>query len=159
MEIDFSKKEEFYKEYNVIGAWLTLGLMIVSAGLYTFIWVYSINKDLEIIDSEAPNPLRGIVILVGFPLFWLLVSIGINLLIKKFYVNIGLLVGFILIILLMIKYMYDFTSSFARVTGTKKITWLLLFIVPFVAVPYMQKELNSYFNRVIIRKKTKHFYS
>lgn len=160
MEIDFSKKEEFYKEFNEVGAWLTLGLMIVSVGLYIFIWIYSINKDLEIIDDDAPNPLRGIVILLGFPIFWILLAIAIKLLlIDNIYINVGILIGFIFIFLLMIKYMYDFTFSFARVTGTKGISWLLLFILPFIAVPFMQKELNSYFNRVIIRKKTKHFYS
>jgi hypothetical protein len=158
MEIDFSKKEEFYRDYEKIGPWLVLGLFIISAGLYTFYWIHSKNKEFEIIDTEAPDSKRGAVIMMLLPFLWFFITYGINFFTSNKYIQIIMVTGYFLVFFLMIKYTYDFCSSFGRITNTNAFGWLLLFVIPFVALPIMQSQLNSYFNRVIAKKRTKHHY-
>ncbi len=154
------KNNLYYKEFTQTNPSLVIGLIIISFGLYIITWLYVRNKEFELLDKHAPNSIRGTVIMVLLPACWFYITFLFKeLILDNIIIEMIELTGWFLVLLLVLKYIFDFCLSFGRITGTNGVYWSLIFLVPFLAIPAMQSELNSHFNRMTIRKKSNNFYS
>ena len=64
---NFSKLNDFYKNYEEVNPAYVLGLIIISLGIYIITWIYNVNKNLENLDDDAPEALRGALLMVILP--------------------------------------------------------------------------------------------
>lgn len=176
----YTTKSQFYKEFHEINFYFILGLIIITLGTYIFHWIYLKNKEFLLLDSKAPDPNRGAVIMLLIPFSWFFLSIFINFLFSSgFYFTIIKNSIWILILLLIYKYLYDFTVSFGKITRTSGLLWFLMFIFSgvgffgiifniwflmifflffLIIIPAMQAELNSHFSKFLIKKNSNIFY-
>jgi len=159
--------EQFYSEYKIKSAGKVLMLMIFSFGFYFINWIYLVNLRFSKFDKEnSPNPKRGLVIMFLIPFSWLLIMGVLKRLIFRSYVEIMFwidVVGWILIILLFLQYLYDFCICFGKFTLSNGFVWYLflwvgffpLVLIPFkmyyflpilffpvISIPAMQEKLN-----------------
>lgn len=158
MRTDYHKHPYFH-EYTHMSPALVFGLIIVTLGFYMIPWIYTKNKEFATIDEHAPHENRGVVILMLLPFAWgYLFYVVKNLL---FYHPILITLeffGWSFIIFLILKYIWDFIQSFARVTESDGRIWFLIFLIPFVAIPLMQSEINAHFQRIHIQRKYHQLY-
>lgn len=154
-----TKKEIYFKEFRETNPWLIVGLIIISAGFYMIIWIYSKNKEFEHLDKFSPDATRGASVMILLPFGWFFII----LIIKTYILNnlfIGILEiviwGFIIFVIL--KYIYEFCLSFGRITKTNGIYWFIIFIIPMFTITLMQIELNSHFTRTSMQDKNNHLY-
>ncbi len=153
-------REIFYKEFKSINPTLIIGLIIISLGFYIISWFYVRNKEILLLDEHAPDPVRGTIVMFMLPLIWVMVSfLVVDVIGWDNILTLALnVVMWVIIAVLILKYWYDFCLAFGVVTNTKGIYWFFLCLIPFMAVPAMQWELNSHFERMSIRRKNVHFY-
>ena len=170
----------FFKNYEEKNPAYVLGLIIVSLGLYVFTWIYQINRDMEYLDDEAPDSMRGAILMAVLPFTWFFITtLILEFTSSPIVVGIQIIVYF-LIYLLVLKYLFDFCIAFSHVTRTRAIVWfslltigtfgfftyflgtlypLFFFIVLFLTIPAMQAELNITFHKISIKKNHHSFYS
>ena len=152
-------KHPYMHEYTHMSSALVFGLIIVTLGFYMIPWIYTKNKEFETIDKEAPDANRGAVIIMLLPFFWgYLMYVVKNLLFWHPMLITLEYFGWSFVIFLILKYLWDFIRSFAKITENDTIIWFLIFIIPFVAIPLMQSELNANFQRLHIRRKYHELY-
>lgn len=181
MNPKFNSKKlyEFFEDFDQKNPTYLLGLIIVSLGLYIVTWIYSLNKDFEIIDSDAPDSTRGIVVLVALPFTWFFIISFIKFLNNSTPVLIVELVVYLILYFLAMKYMYEFCLTFTHITQTSIGFWygmvvlgsfglyaiyfqsyymLSLLLILLLVVPFMQAELNVTCNKISIKKNYHSFY-
>lgn len=142
-------------------------LMIFSLGFYFINWIYLMNVKFKKYDVPySPNPNWGLKFMFLVPFVWL-ISLGV----LKNYILVGQkhilfwvdVVGWIIIMIMMLEYLYRFCKCFANFTDTNAFIWYLflwvgffplvlvpfskwfflpLLIFPLFTVPFMQLELN-----------------
>jgi hypothetical protein len=166
----------FYKNFHETNPALILGLTIVSFGFYVIYWIFLRNRDFEELDKNAPDSKRAVAILMVLPFAWFFITKAIhNLfgLINTITRTIEVM-GWLVILFLLLKYLFDFCISYGRITRTIGVVWFiffipivpasigyffwekwfLLFLIPtLVAISVMQAELNSKFKRITFRKE------
>jgi len=189
------KLRYFFSDYEEKNSKILLLYIIFSFSFYIIYWIYNTNKNLLEIDENAPDPNRAITVLLIIPILWFLITYCI----KKFFLKTGeylltiswnrdlnnfqienfslgiieLLIWF-LIILLIIKYFYDFCFSFGNFTKTNPLTWyvflsseifgiffLLLGFIPLftlvfftiITIPAMQEKMNLLSHKYKIENK------
>ncbi len=124
--------------------------MILSLSFYIYVWIYRRNKAFIEVDSMAPDADRGIAVLVILPAIWFLIMYFL----KKYFAGVpedfllqvywirnladmnihNVVIGsietlmWLFIVFLIIKYLYDFSYSFARVTKSNGFLWYLLLL-------------------------------
>ena len=154
------KRAIYFKEFKTMNPSLVFGLIIISFGLYMISWLYTRNREFELLDEHAPAAARGTAVLFLLPLSWYMIVFVIKNIIhfQNLFVDILEIVVWTGLIFLIIKYFLDFCLSFGRITGTRGFYWFLLCLVLFIAVPAMQSELNSHFERMSMRRKSNTFY-
>ena len=112
-----------YERKNSI---LVLFLIIITAGTYIIKWIYDNNKIFEAVDKEAPDSVRGIIVTFAIPIIWLIFITPLNFIFDNsniiYWINI---IVWYVIIVLSLKYIYDFCSTFAKITQTKTLVWYL----------------------------------
>lgn len=179
----FTKNSNFYKDFRETNPGLVFGLILISLGFYIINWLYMKNKEFELIDSEAPDSNRGAIIMMIFPFAWFFILFILKTLIfekSNLYLNLIGILGWIVVIFLIMKYLFDFCISFGKITKTNGIYWYLFFILPavgvilaffgyyyflfllfflLVVIPAMQAELNSFFQKFHIKKENNIFYN
>ena len=180
---NYSKNNDFFKEFRETSPALILGLIIVTLGLFIINWIFLRNREFDKLDKNAPNPNRGAVIMMILPFGWFFILQVLKELIfgyENLFIGIFEIVGYFLILFLLLKYLLEFCLTFGRITNTHGIFWFLLFLVGVIGligiifefypvatltiflllvIPVMQSELNSHFSRFTIRKKNNVFYS
>ena len=169
-------------EYSEISPQLVFGLILITLGLYSLHWIYERNKELAQFDSSAPEPSRGAVLMMVFPFIWFFLITFLKLIFSytNFVIAIIELIGYLLIVILITKYLFDFCSSFSLVTRSHFSLWFILFLfgivgvigisinmyflgisllIFFIGVAAMQAELNSFYKRHSIKhEKTNYYY-
>ncbi|MFP4401666.1 MAG: hypothetical protein ACLFPL_00395 [Candidatus Nanoarchaeia archaeon] len=182
MNPKFNSRElhEFFYNFEEKNPAFILGLIIVSLGLYIFAWIYSLNKDLERLDDDAPNSTRGAILLVVFPFIWFfLMTFTKQIINENFVFTLIEVTVYILIYILALKYIMELCVSFSYVTKSRPIVWfagillgsfgmfayflgayiLLVFLV-FLAltISAMQAELNVTYHKITMKKSNFSFY-
>lgn len=177
------KTERFLSDFEETSPTVMLGLMVISLGLYSIIWIYITNKLLEDHDKHAPESSRGISVMVILPVIWFflisliqnkLLSSSIPLMFTILKVGVW---GFIFF--LIIKFLMDFVQSFTNITKSQPFIWNSLNIIgmigllglilnksymyPFLigiifSVIGMQSELNSLLKSHNIKKVGSSYY-
>ena len=177
----YHKKSHLTKDFSIENSMLILGITIITLGLYTIYWFYLKNKELEHLDKQAPDSNRGFILMSILPLSWFFIINVIKKLIPK---NIVLIIFeniiWLIILLLILKYIYDFCISFGQITKTKGIAWFIPFIITifslylyfllrinyfllfilmlFIIIPFMQQELNKLYLHFSFKKDKHKFY-
>lgn len=182
MNPKFNSRElnEFFKNYEEKNSAYILGLIIVSLGLYILTWIYSINKDLENLDEDAPSSNRGAILMFVLPFIWFFIITYIKTITNSIIVEFIQVTIFLVIYILILKYLYEFTLTFSHITRTKPIVWFSLFFlgslgvfgyylsfyylfflfsIPILLIPAMQEQLNVTYHKISIRKNNISFYS
>lgn len=202
-EKKISNLEDFFKEYKEKNSILILLYVLISFTLYVIYWLYKMNLDLLKVDEDAPNNNRAISVLVILPSLWFLICyffkkfifhLNSNYLLKIafssnlyhfsfFNFSIGFIefFGWLLIIFLILKYFYDFSVSFGKVTKSQAMVWYvflssevfgfifilfgikLLLILSFftiISVPAMQEKMNfeAHKYKILSQKKLDYEY-
>ena len=176
------KMMSFYKNFSEMSPALILGLTIITFGLYIINWIYSRNRDFEILDENAPNSNRGAILMMIIPFIWFfIIQISKNLIFQtnNLLIKSIEILGWIIIFILILKYIYDFCESFGNITKTTGKMWFLLFFLGIIGIigiifkiyyligflplliiviPAMQSELNSSFRKFSITKKHSSYY-
>lgn len=166
-EIANSVKTKFYGKFKYISAFKVFIFMIFSFGFYFINWIYLTNLNLRRSGVDcAPNPEHGLRFMFLVPFTWLVVT-GVF---KKIYTVIDYsvlfwvdVVGWFIIMIMMLEYMYRFCMCFGRFTNSNGFFWYLflwvgffpLALIPFgkyfflplllfslFTVPVMQMKLN-----------------
>ena len=116
---------KFYDDYERSSSILTLFFMTITFGLYIINWLYLTNKIFSKYDENAPNQNRGAVLTVIFPTVWLIFAWMMD--------NIGFAnselfamvktIGWLTIMMLILKYFYDFCLTFSRFTRSNELVW------------------------------------
>jgi hypothetical protein len=178
-----SESGEFYKQFNETNPGLVMLFIVLTLGFYMINWFYLRNKELELIDKNSPDSKRGAVILFFIPFSYALISFVLRALFFEkvpLWLVITDSIMWFAILLISLKYFYDFCSSFAFITGGTKMVWFSFlsisllglyssfFIsyyltVPFafffvVTIPAMQAELNRLYQRKTLKKNEGAFY-
>jgi hypothetical protein len=170
------KTERFLKDFEETSTTVMMGLMVISIGLYSIIWIYITNKLLQEHDRSAPESSRGITVMAVLPLSWFFITTIIKtkildtipIIYTIFEIGIW---GFIFF--LIIKFFIDFVHSFTEITKSQPLIWNSLFIIGIIGIvgvilnkPYMypfligiifstigmQSELNSLLKGETIKK-------
>lgn len=177
-EID-KKKLRYCHEFEPTSGSLVLGLIIVSFGAFLIYWFYEKCRQLSCIENSTPEPRRAIAVLFMLPLLWFIIARIIQKLIFTgsfgYYLSV---VGWLLILIFIIVFLYDFCLVFGKVTDHNPLYWFIIllfgifgivgllfknyyfsFLLIFLifVVPSMQLELNSHFAKIMV-KKGNHFY-
>ncbi|NQZ84230.1 MAG: hypothetical protein HRU03_00800 [Nanoarchaeales archaeon] len=176
------KAERFLKDFEETSTTVMIGLMVISAGLYSIIWIYITSKLLQEHNIHAPESSRGLIVMAALPLSWFFISSFIQ---NKLLNSVPLLYtifdigiwGFIFF--LIFKFYIDFVHSFTQITQSHPIIWNGLFVIgmigvvgliinmislyPFLigivfAVIGMQTELNSLLKGHTIKKVSSVYY-
>lgn len=182
-KIPTSSLPEYYKDFVQTKPSLVMGLSIISFGLYIINWIYLRNKEFEVITEEAPNSKRGAFLMMILPLFWFFFLQTLkNIFFKDNLRTIYIIemIGFILIFILILKYIYDFCDTFSQITKSPLIIWFIPFFIGFLGIigllfqffylfpfifflfivtPAMQAELNKNFHKIDIKKQNNNFYN
>lgn len=163
---------------------LILGLIIISFGTYIINWIYHKNKELLLIVPHAPEAIRGVLLMTIFPFLWFFITFTIKNLILKPNNKIIIYIenfGWIIILILIIKYLFDFCFIFGEITDTNGHLWFLTISTPIIAIsigiilnihilylfliiliiiiPSMQSELNILYKRITIENEKSTFYN
>lgn len=173
------KLYEFFENFEQKNPTYLLGLIIVSLGLYIITWIYSLNKDFELIDENAPDSTRGVIVLVALPFTWFFIMSFIKFLSDSITIQIVEMVVYLLLYFLAMKYIFEFCLTFIHITQTSLGFWyggillgsfgffalffesyymLLLLVLLVLIVPFMQAELNVTCNKVAIKRNYHSFY-
>lgn len=175
------KINQYFEDFHPLNPALLLGFIILTFGIYIIPWLYVKNKEFELVAKNfAPNSFRNPILFFVFPFSWFYIIYIIKLLIfDNLFVKIIQIFGWFIIYILILKYVYDFCFCFGKITKTLGIYWFIIFLIgsfgifgiflnkilimPFcifllILIPSMQAELNSYFDRLKIRRKTDIFY-
>lgn len=199
MENEISKGSiaNFFENYVEQNSILILLYVIISGTFYVIYWLYKTNLELSLVDEDAPNPDRAISVLLLLPSLFFLISyifkkfifnfsnssllgiswnFNINLISNNFEYLYGIFEFsiWILIIFLILKYFYDFSVSYSKITKTNFFVWYLflsseafgfIFLLfsnylfttisffTIISVPAMQEKLNILANKYQIKKE------
>jgi hypothetical protein len=174
--------KNLYVELKPMSSALVLGLIIISLGFYIINWIYLRNKDFEKLDKFAPDSNRGAMVMFVIPMLWYLIDLSFKKMIFRnsdLYLVISGIIWFF-VLFLILKYLYDFTYSFGRITRTWPSVWFIPFaiglgsfylgnildkpiislgiIILAILVPAMQEELNTTIKKFEIKKNLKIWY-
>ena len=181
MNPKFNSKEmhEFFSNFEEKNPAYLLGLIIVSLGLYLFVWIYTLNRELERLDDDAPNSTRGAVLLIIFPFTWFFIMSYVKFLTDSIIIQFIEITIYILIYFLILKYIYELILSFSHITRTQPMLWFIAFIFGSLGVfgyylqsyiiialtlilvfliPMMQSQLNITYHKISIKKTNFSFY-
>jgi len=169
----------FYEEYKEKSSFVVFILMIFTIGLYFIWWVYKLNSEFESKNIESPDSKRGLVVLITFPfllgfffsfLEWYFEP---NAIIKSFQLSVSYF-----IIVLQLKFLYDFCVTFGNITKTNSLWWyysmffwflavvllyfqsyytMIFMFFPVTAIPAMQAFLNKRAETFKLRQAGDHF--
>jgi hypothetical protein len=178
----------YYENYIYSSSVWTLLFMSLTAGIYIINWLYLTNKEFEKFDENAPDSNRGAALTLIIPVSWLVLAwIGDNLgLGNNELFRMVKTIGWLTIVMMILKYMYDFCTTFSRFTRSNELIWyyalfpgmifyvlaplviwydslFVWFTYPFlfftiVAVSSMQAKLNAEKNLFDIKEGEGEFY-
>ena len=179
---NFSREElekmfEDYKRVNVVA---TFFYLIATFGFYIIPWIFFHNRKFEQIDEQAPDSRRGAVILFILPILSYTTFLAMEKIFfpNSFPLTIIKVLVWCLLIFLTLKYLYEFSRSFAKITLTNTLAWyifiyigyssyiLALFgfyyalyavIIFFIGIASMQEILNVVCFRVTSKKQKESF--
>jgi hypothetical protein len=173
------KQDSFLRHVERDSPVKLLFAMIFSLTLYSIYWMQKTNIILEYHDEDAPESGRALLILVIFPLIWATISLSLLFLFKNNIIVTWLnLIGWLIIMILSLKYVYDFFESFGKMTGSFGLFWYFLFypgyfslillffkiyvtlpliICTILTIPAMQEYLNYKFEKVSQRDANARF--
>ena len=159
MRITSKQKHHYSREYLQLNPALVFGLILISCGIYAITWIYTRNKEFEILDKHTPNHIRGSIVLMLLPLSWFYIIFIIKkLIMNNLFIEITQITIWGILIFLILKYLYDFCMSFGKITKTNGIYWFLIIPIFIITIPIMQAELNSHFSKLILKSRSKTFY-
>ncbi|MFW6285789.1 MAG: hypothetical protein ACOC16_01300 [Nanoarchaeota archaeon] len=151
---------EYFHNYKHMSGPLVLGLIVISLGLFAIPWIYTKNKEFINIEPDAPDPKRGVAVIMILPFIWGYSFFILRELVIKHPITIGIeILGWSFIIFALLKYIFDFCKSFGKITETSGIIWFFLFFLFPITIPAMQVELNSHFQKMQIKKKYHRLYN
>lgn len=183
-ETTITSQREFYETFEQKNPLVVMFLMVISLGLYMINWIYMMNKQLAQIDPQAPDYNRGAFVIMIIPLTWYFITFILTKLFFGGTLNtpVQLLFYFIWIIIFMLilKYLSDFANSFSKMAKTPPFIWFLFtsvgfmgllglaagltLLMPFIGfllitIPAMQAEMNTYCRRFAIKRRKNVYYS
>lgn len=156
----------FYENFEVKSPLKVAVLIVITLGFYAIQMIYDLNKKFELCDDEAPSSNRCLFVMLFFPSFWAYVTFLHQFLFhtKSTTFLFILIIIWALLIFLMITYLYDFCTIFAKYTRSNEkfwyyslfptflgftlatigyYIWAFFFLVVSLSVlPTMQRELN-----------------
>ena len=168
----------FFENYEKKDSLLVLLYMVLSCGIYLFFWLYELNKEFTEAYFEKPEANWGIMVLIIIPFLWFMTN-----LIFKFLIFGGVVplfnkylegVGWVVIIILILKYLYEFCQVFEIITHSNAVIWyyfmfpgfislvltffnfyytLPLVFFTIICVPSMQEQLNTSYEIYLSHKK------
>lgn len=182
-QLSRSVLEDFYSEFKVISPIKILFLMIFSFGFYIINWIYLTNLKFEKFDYEnSPDPNRGLAIMFLLPFTWLLVmGVFKKVIFREYgqYVAMLEVIGWVIVVLLLLQYLYDFCICYGRFTITNGFFFYLFLVVglfpiflipfglylflgilvlPFLTIIVMQAKLNSEYDSYHRKSYERGFY-
>lgn len=178
-----SEEGEFYREYNEVNPAIILLLILITCGLYIIYWILKQNRNLEDFYEDAPDTNRGFALMVTIPISWTITFVIIKInnfwdLYPEFLLFVQVFIWTI-IILLILKFLFDFCVSFAKFTKSNALVWFFLIllgiigilgipiksflITPFafflaITIPAMQEEINHVYTKNQIKNKSDAYY-
>lgn len=177
----YEQQINFFEEYEEKNPSIQLFLMVISLGLYSIFWFYNMNREMQKIDYDTPDPQRCIVVMLFLPISWFLTHILLKETLPEIilpYLNTMNFLLWSLFIFLILKYIFDFCESFGRVTSSPHILWYLYlypgffsYILPLfgfyysiplvfftmITIPSMQAFINSKKEEISYVKQREHF--
>lgn len=157
----------FYENYKKRNPVLILFLMVITASLYLIWWIFSLDKVLQKCNVKSPSSSKWVLYVLIFPLF---LGMGFYFFENYFYQNTIIegikIILFYIIIILQLKFLYDFCVSLGTITVTNPLWWyysmffwilsivliyfqsyytLIFMFFPITAIPAMQAFLNKRF--------------
>jgi len=177
-----TKTAKFLKDFEYLSPSIMLGLIIISVGLYSILWIYLTNKKLEEHDKHAPESSRGLTVLMILPIIWLFTTYFFKTIIftqTPLIIEILEIVIWGLIFFLILKYLIDFSYAITEITQSHPFLWISFFIIGiigiigimldikvlyafiagiFIATIGIQSELNSLHKSLSIRKVSSNYY-
>lgn len=171
----------FYSELEDESVTRLLIFMFISLGTYIITWVYKINVVLKHVDDNAPDPLRGVFVMFFIPVAWYFIVIILKFMIFASLPKISQVLqwlGWGIIVFFTLRYIYDFSKSFGKITQTNPIFWYtsiylgyysIIFIFlnffsfapfllfPIIAIPAMQATLNRKGKKILEKETLKRF--
>lgn len=151
----FERYKSFYQSLEEKSLITVFIYIVISFFIYVVFWIYDLSKKLQIVDEDAPEPNRALVIMCVLPFIWVIIHFLLEDVI--FGHNEHLLESieqpiefFVLLILslLTIKFFMDFSKSFAKVTFTNNVLWTLLIVPGFIGVILLGFEI--YYAAVLV---------
>lgn len=179
---DQKSKDFFNNDFQKRDPGLLLFIMVISCGFYLISWIYQFNKDFNSIGIEKPDYNWGVLVLFIMPVGWLIVHFLSKLLINNefnyynYLLSIG---GWLIIMILILKYLYDICYIFGFLTKTHFLIWyfalypgfLAVFLyfldfywtIPLIAftivcIPAMQAQLNDTFEKIWATGRKENYY-
>lgn len=172
------KQDSFFRHVEEQSPVKLFFAMVLSLTLYSIYWIQKTNLILEYHDEDAPESGRAVLVLVLIPLIWGVISFILSVLIKNQIIMWINLLGWLVVTMLTLKYVYDFFVSFGKMTGTSGALWYFLFypgyfsmillffkitttlpllIFTILTIPAMQEYLNYKFQKVTQRDSNLRF--
>jgi len=156
---DIDNPKYFYEIFEYINPFYLLLLFVITFGIYYIQWFYKNNIIFEKLDESAPVKERVFYIMFLLPILWLiLINIFLHIFKGNLYIKIISILGWLIILLLILLYLYDFGNSFGRITNTPGLFWFIILLLPIIGALAMQFEINSFLSKISIRKKRNIFY-
>lgn len=151
--------------------------MVISLGTYLIFWLYDMNKKLLELESDGPNPDFVFLNTVSLPAIWFLFTYFIKVLffnlrfefLFQYYSDFSKIdfspfgylfgiieiLGWIFIIVLILRYFFDFCYTFAKITKTDTFTWFVflsgeLFAIIFLILGYYGLVIFAFFTLITI---------
>jgi len=115
----------FYENFEVKSPLKVAVLIVITLGFYAIQMIYDLNKKFELCDDEAPSSNRCLFVMLFFPSFWAYVTFLHQFLFhtKSTTFLFILIIIWALLIFLMITYLYDFCTIFAKYTRSNEKFW------------------------------------
>lgn len=145
---EFAEYEGFYRSIGKVETLPLILYIVFSVFTYAIYWIYKVNVELEKADENAPDSKRGLVTMCLVPFAWAI----LHFILENFvFVNNDYLLksieqpveffALVIICFLILKYFLDFSNSFAKVTFTNNLIWLILMAPGFIGIVLLGFEL------------------
>ena len=162
------------EEKNVL---ITIFLFIITAGIYTLIWIYLKNLEFESIFKIDLDHRRSFIILFVLPSITSLICYLIYLSLPTVIALIPIFIISTFIFLIILKYLFEFSIHGATLTQSPLALWfipfsitftgiiLILLGIPYVGIPLLlleafhiatlQSQLNMTYKVIRLKKQRK----
>lgn len=159
--------------------YLVAGLLLLTGGLFTIIWIYLKNKELQKIYPLDLDPLRGISVLAIVPILFACFLWVCSLFLPKYVITIILYTIGTFILFAIFKYLFEFSLYASKIINSPLVLWFLPFCItlsgfillvfkntmgfPLICVllihiPILQSQFNVFYRNFRYKREKQNFF-